>query len=437
MHRPSTISSRTAAQRRRRLLILATGALAAMVALVAAGTAGATTVTYPADSGFASGQGAWTDNDSCSALCTVSTTYASGSPSGTATVSYSSTLGVLGQDAGTAELASPSFSWSGGQPADASLAIGRDATISQPLSIGGSVSWTVSLANQTTGTGTVLESGPLSSDGGFVAVDPSVAPALLVDGDSYRIEVTLSFSSSVTIDGGATVAFDQIALTADETDAGSSGSGGSGGGDTGGGGSPGGSGSVGSGSGAPTAGSSGGSTTPVSDTSTVPSQSSGASSPSSTGAAGGACALHATGVSRLTLNTCLAGSVLHVLVSFPWSARRVVIGAGLDAALLRSDRGKRIGSIVTGSRPHRTYAISVRRGGVLGIVRRAGILVAASNGALVVTRLGARARYLLVTIDLGDAPSHALRVTAKAWRAPRRAPARVARRRGPIVAASA
>jgi hypothetical protein len=386
---------------------LAALALAAAVAAFAATAGSAATVTEPGNSSFAAGQTGWTANDSCSALCTVATTFSPGSPSGTATTAYSSTLGLLGQDAGSASLTSSSFAWSGAAPSSASLVIGRDATISQPLSLGGSVSWTVTLTNDTTSASTVVESGPLGSDDGFTTIDTALSPSLFVSGDSYHVSVALAFSSSVSINGSATVAFDQIAITADQPSGATGSTGTSGGGETGGGGA---NGSSGSGTGSP--GATGGSATEVTPPST------GAGSSAQTPQA--ACTLPNRTVSRVTLHTCLSGAALKILVAFPWSARRVSVASTGYAALVRSRRGRSIGSIRTGARPKASFRISVGAHGRLALRPRPRFVLRRTKNRLVIGKLGPRARYVIVTERLGAPPTKPIRVNASALRRRRR-----------------
>lgn len=405
---------------RRCIGVIATATVVSLLAAAASSGAPAA-VTYPADATFSGGGSGWTAGGTCSALCTVGTTFASGEPNGSATVAYRTTLGLGGLDTGSEQLTSGSFAWSGPAPSSATIAVGRDATLPSSQTLDLAASFSVTLQDLTSGADTVLQSGSIAaSDGGFTTLQAPVAPDLFIDGDTYDLVVALSFSSTVSVGATATVAFDQVALSADEAAAsGASGSSGatgtSGTGSTGQGGTTGPSSAAGGAPAGPgTATSSGGASGPGA----AGTQSAGSQAPPSPDSAT-PCSLAFRRVSRTTLSTCLQSSTLHLLVAFPWHASRVRITATGDSTLTPRGRGQTVGSITVGPAPTVHTQITARAAGALRLHGHTSFRVKRHRKWLVVTGIAPSARYVLLTLRYRSLPSGSIHVLAVASRARR------------------
>ncbi|MCW2994622.1 MAG: hypothetical protein JWQ18_2117, partial [Conexibacter sp.] len=190
--------------------------LAALAALtVAAPGASANPITFPADPGFSTGS-AWTASSQCNLLCTATGTQPAtgGNPGGEALASYGTVANVLGLAAGSVDFTSSAFAWSGGTPAAATLHLDAKASVSTLLALGGSAGATIGLADLTAAHTTNLRSLAFTAAQPWTGTDVAVPSSLLVAGHSYQLSIHTTFSATLAVLGGATVAYDNVQLAA-------------------------------------------------------------------------------------------------------------------------------------------------------------------------------------------------------------------------------
>ena len=210
----------------RRLFMLILGSL--LLSLAFSGTASAITAypQSPAGSTFTTGADGWTDTEhSCSIilpnlLCTTANTYAGtiGNPPGSIQSSYTSAVGLLGINTGTAKFQSPSFTLTGPGPIGpgpigAIFHVDRRAEIQALIDVGGSATSTIVLVDEG-GPDTTLVSGSLGANTSFFPTNVNVPSANLTLGHTYHIEITTTFTTALlqVALGTYSVQYDNVAL---------------------------------------------------------------------------------------------------------------------------------------------------------------------------------------------------------------------------------
>jgi hypothetical protein len=195
---------------RRAAILVASAAL-----MVAAPGASADPITFPADPGFSAGS-AWTASSTCALLCTATGTQpaSGGNPGGQALASYSTVVTVLGLATGSVDFTSSAFSWIGDSPASASLHVDTQTSLGSLLSLGGSANATIGLTDVTAAHTTTLKSLTFPAGQAWTGTDVPATGTLLVDGHSYKLTIHTTFSATLALLGSATVAYDNVSLTA-------------------------------------------------------------------------------------------------------------------------------------------------------------------------------------------------------------------------------
>jgi hypothetical protein len=192
--------------------VIAAGLLAA-----AAPAASAAPVTFPSDPGFSTA-GTWTGTSSgCALLCSLSATNPAtgGNPGGEALVSYATVANVLGSASGTETITSQPFSWQGQSPASATLHVDLKTDLATLLGINGSAGAVLQLVDVTAGRTTDIKTINFTANTpAWTGSDYTVPSSLLVGGHSYRLQIRTSFSALVAVLGGASVAYDNVQLSA-------------------------------------------------------------------------------------------------------------------------------------------------------------------------------------------------------------------------------
>jgi hypothetical protein len=201
---------------RRHLVIIAAG----LGVLASAGSAAAATSTAPANGGFATDAAGWSSAGSCTnplgVLCTVTNTHRAdvGAPPGSMDAAFNNQANALGE--GSSLLASPAFAWRGGPATSLAFAYDRRGDVAETVRLGGEVNAVVDLVDTTAGARTrIVQPQPVPQSAGFVATSAPVPPGVLVDGHSYRLELTTIFRNQVAVQSSATVGYDNVRLTAD------------------------------------------------------------------------------------------------------------------------------------------------------------------------------------------------------------------------------
>jgi hypothetical protein len=198
--------------------------------------------TYPGGgalpSQFSAGSEGWSStNSSCALLfgllpnaaCTVTNGVdaTTGNPAGSLETSYETAVNLLTLAQGTSTFSSPSFTVTG-PVMGASFTLDDQAQIAALLDVGGSAVTTANLVDETTGTTTLVYSetlscGPLflvtkTCATGFTTNAVAVPTADVVAGDSYHIDLTTVFTSSLiqAALGSITVNYDNVGLTVND-----------------------------------------------------------------------------------------------------------------------------------------------------------------------------------------------------------------------------
>jgi hypothetical protein len=224
--------------------------VAACVALLAfAGSASAASATYPGGgSGFDEGAEGWSAGDaSCTPamlLCTSEAAYdaTSGNPPGSIAAKTTVTLNLVGLFKGTATWNSPQFTVPVKAITGADLHLDRAFSAGGLVDVGPEATYTVTLADLSSGTSTTVLSQKV--DGEDKAFAPASAPAAVVGGHAYRLSIeALTAQSTLALSaltGTTSLRFDNIGLTVESTgDGGGDGNGKGGGGKQGSGGNSG------------------------------------------------------------------------------------------------------------------------------------------------------------------------------------------------------
>lgn len=206
-------------RRHRRLVAVITGATG-LAALAAAAPAAAAPSVAPANGGFPVDSAGWSSAGSCTnpaaLLCTVTNRYRSdvGAPPGSMDAVFSNQVNAVGE--GSSLLASPSFAWRGGPATSLAFAYDRRGDVAQMVRLGGEVHAVVDLVDTTAGRRTtIVPTQPVLPTARFATTSAQVPAGVLVDGHSYRLELTTIFRNLVAAQTEATVGYDNVRLTAD------------------------------------------------------------------------------------------------------------------------------------------------------------------------------------------------------------------------------
>ncbi len=189
--------------------------VAFVVLMVAAPGTSANPITFPADPGFSTGS-AWTTSSTCNLLCTVTGTQpaSGGNAGGQALASFSTVAIVFGLATGSVDFTSSDFSWTGDSPASASLHVDTKASLGALLSLGGSANATIDLTDVTAAHTTNLKSLSFPASQAWTGTDVPVPASLLIVGHSYKLTIHTTFSATLALLGGASVAYDNVSLAA-------------------------------------------------------------------------------------------------------------------------------------------------------------------------------------------------------------------------------
>jgi hypothetical protein len=195
--------------------IVLTTILAAAISLSAASFADAgSTAVVPAGGNFEQTPLLYSTSDTCGLLCGISTTRQAESTNHYLHTAYDSLLGVIGTSAGTATITSPQFTWSQATPSALELALDRRSSLGALVGLNDGATFAVTLRNVTTSTSTPISSEALSSaETIFQDYETAVSPSSLIDGDTYQLVVTESFSTLAGVITDATVDIDNVGLT--------------------------------------------------------------------------------------------------------------------------------------------------------------------------------------------------------------------------------
>jgi anti-sigma28 factor (negative regulator of flagellin synthesis) len=127
---------------------------------------------------------------------------------------FSNQVNAVGE--GSSLLASPSFAWRGGPATSLAFAYDRRGDVAQMVRLGGEVHAVVDLVDTTAGRRTtIVPTQPVLPRAGFATTSAQVPAGVLVDGHSYRLELTTIFRNLVAAQTEATVGYDNVRLTAD------------------------------------------------------------------------------------------------------------------------------------------------------------------------------------------------------------------------------
>lgn len=216
-------------------MFLAGAVCAALLAFVA--PASAATATYPGGgSGFDSGPEGWSAGGASCApaelLCNSEAAYdpATGDPAGSIAAKTTVTVNLVGLFKGTATWNSPQFTVPVDAITDADLRLDRAFNSGGLVDVGPTASFTVTLADLSTGTSTTALSGDL--DGEDKAFAGASAPVAVVGGHTYRLSIEAVTAQSTLalslLSGTTTVRFDNVGLTVRSSSGGAGGGGGGG-----------------------------------------------------------------------------------------------------------------------------------------------------------------------------------------------------------------
>lgn len=191
---------------------LVAAAVVWMTMLVSGSAAHAGGLPAPATFADATTDG-WTKVTACSGLCTTSAPYDAGL--GAIGADFSTLLGVGGLTTGTATYSSPTFRWTGLAPISAAASF-RARALSIASGVGASAQ--LRLEDVTAGTSVVAaSSGALAVGGAFGNVAGAVTPpGTLVDGHDYRLQLVVTFTTSVAALATSSIRVDDITVTAVE-----------------------------------------------------------------------------------------------------------------------------------------------------------------------------------------------------------------------------
>ena len=180
-------------------------------------TAGAQAL--PAASGAASGNfetvpTTWTWSGASGALSSIATAQAGDASNHYLSTTYHALAGTsLAALDAHETITSPTFTWSQATPQAVSFTMDLSDNLGSLVGLNSGAKVSAALLNTTTNTTTALESTSLiQNSNGFMTLATSAPPALLVNGDSYRLVVTESITPLVAVVGQATINLDNVAL---------------------------------------------------------------------------------------------------------------------------------------------------------------------------------------------------------------------------------
>jgi hypothetical protein len=208
-----------------------------VVLLAVAGSAYAASATYPGGGdGFDEGPEGWSGGDTSCApaalFCTSEAAYdaTSGNPPGSIAAKTTVTLNLVGLFKGTATWNSPQFTVPVKAITGAELNLDRAFSAGGLVDVGPEATYTVTLADLSSGTSTAVLSQKV--DGEDKAFAPAGAPVAVVGGHTYRLSIEAVTAQSTlalsALTGTTSLRFDNVGLIVHSTGGGDDGGNGKG-----------------------------------------------------------------------------------------------------------------------------------------------------------------------------------------------------------------
>jgi hypothetical protein len=196
----------------KRLVLTLTATAAALLSL--SGMAAAVTpVVVPAGGDFEQTPLVYSTTTSCGLLCSVAVSRQAEGSNHYLHSEYTSLLGLIGTNTGTARITSPQFTWTKATPSAVTLAFDRRNAIGELLGIDSGTSFTVSLADDTTASATTIDSEELTtSEATFTPISLTVPATDIADGHTYHLVLTETFHTLVGAARTASVDLDNVGL---------------------------------------------------------------------------------------------------------------------------------------------------------------------------------------------------------------------------------
>ncbi|HXP37078.1 MAG TPA: hypothetical protein VN817_04875, partial [Solirubrobacteraceae bacterium] len=189
--------------------------IATVVALLSLGgvAAAVTPVVVPAGGDFEQTPLAYSTSTSCGLLCSVAVSRQAEASNHYLHGEYTSVLGLIGTNTGTATITSPQFTWTKATPSAVTLAFDRRSAIGELLGVSSGTSFAVSLVDDTAASTATIDSEELtSSEPSFTPVSLTVPANDIADGHTYHLVVTETFHTLVGVARTGSVDLDNIGL---------------------------------------------------------------------------------------------------------------------------------------------------------------------------------------------------------------------------------
>lgn len=190
------------------------GAAAVVLMLAGSSTANAmSTVVVPAGGGFEQAPLLYSTSDVCGLLCTISTSRQAEASNHYLSTKYASLAGIIGTSTGRTTITSPQFTWNQPTPSAVLLSLDRRSALGSLIGLGGGVSFTATLVDDTSSTTTAIAAEALTaSEPAFHALSSAVPRADIVEGHTYHLVLTEEFTGLLGVTSTASVDIDNVGL---------------------------------------------------------------------------------------------------------------------------------------------------------------------------------------------------------------------------------